>query len=326
MLVSPTNPFRRRWTALIVVAGALSFPGLAVGAPVVDQQQALDLSSAALVGGSGGSGPQIMAQIVTSGMPGLLTEVDLPLGCQAATTILVEIRDAAGTPLPDVLAAKTLSGLPVPPDWRSVVLPTAPFIPADTPFAIVLSSPGTCGVRTSGLNADPYKRGDGWYQGPPNPPGMWVPGGSDVAFKTYVERICQVPALVGTAGKDAPATLARYGCSVGTVTRVHSLSSSKDEVISQNQGEGTHLAAGSTVDFAVSLGKPPCRVPDVRGRKLAKARSAIVRANCRVGVIRRLPSSKGLKGRVIRQRPVAGARRPYGARVKLVVGRGGRRL
>lgn len=66
---------------------------------------------------------------------------------------------------------------------------------------------------------------------------------------------------------------------------------------------------------------PPavCRVPRVIGLRLPSARSRIRRANCGVGRVRRARSRR--VGRVIAQSPRAGARRPAGSRVKLVVGR-----
>jgi PASTA domain/Divergent InlB B-repeat domain len=62
-----------------------------------------------------------------------------------------------------------------------------------------------------------------------------------------------------------------------------------------------------------------CRVPRVIGLRLAKARTRIRRAHCSVGRVRRARSRR--VGRVISQSPRAGARRPRGTRVKLVVGR-----
>jgi beta-lactam-binding protein with PASTA domain len=62
-----------------------------------------------------------------------------------------------------------------------------------------------------------------------------------------------------------------------------------------------------------------CRVPRVIGLRLTRARTKIVRARCRVGRIRRARSR--MVGRVIGQSPQAGARRPRGFRVALVVGR-----
>jgi peptide/nickel transport system substrate-binding protein len=66
-----------------------------------------------------------------------------------------------------------------------------------------------------------------------------------------------------------------------------------------------------------------CRVPGVVGRTLRAARTAIRRANCRVGRIRNARSRRA-RGRVIRQAPRRGARLRVGARVNLVVSRGRR--
>ena len=64
---------------------------------------------------------------------------------------------------------------------------------------------------------------------------------------------------------------------------------------------------------------PACRVPRVTGLRLAAARVQIRRAMCRVGTIRRVRSSR--QGRVLAQRPSAGALRSLRFPVRLVVGR-----
>jgi len=69
---------------------------------------------------------------------------------------------------------------------------------------------------------------------------------------------------------------------------------------------------------------PACRVPRVVGKPLASARTAIRRGGCRVGRIRKVISSNTRRGRVLRQSPRAGTRRPLGNRVAIVVGRGRR--
>ena len=66
---------------------------------------------------------------------------------------------------------------------------------------------------------------------------------------------------------------------------------------------------------------PKCRVPRVVGKKLATARTAIRRARCSVGRIRRSRSRRA-KGRVAGQSPRAGRRVRVGTRVNLVVSRG----
>ena len=68
-----------------------------------------------------------------------------------------------------------------------------------------------------------------------------------------------------------------------------------------------------------------CVVPNVKGKTLAQARSALVRARCSPGRLTRAYSARVKKGHVIRQKPNAGARLPRGARVGLVVSLGRRR-
>jgi uncharacterized delta-60 repeat protein len=67
---------------------------------------------------------------------------------------------------------------------------------------------------------------------------------------------------------------------------------------------------GAASDFAVARylgGPPPCKVPNVRGKKLAAAKARIKRAGCRVGKVTRKPSKKAKKGHVLSQSPRAGA-------------------
>lgn len=80
-------------------------------------------------------------------------------------------------------------------------------------------------------------------------------------------------------------------------------------------------------DFAVAryVAIRFCVVPNVRGQKLTAARVRLTRAGCRTGKIKRKYSSTVKKGRVISQRPRAGARLAELAKVNLVVSRGRRR-
>ena len=57
------------------------------------------------------------------------------------------------------------------------------------------------------------------------------------------------------------------------------------------------------------------------GLKLAKARTKITRAHCRVGAIKRKHAAARLKGKVIGQSPKPGRRLANGSRVRLTVGR-----
>ncbi len=80
-------------------------------------------------------------------------------------------------------------------------------------------------------------------------------------------------------------------------------------------------------DFAIAryVAIRSCVVPAVRGQKLPAARTRLVRANCRLGSVKRSYSPTVKRGRVISQRPRAGARLAELAKIDLLVSRGRRR-
>jgi FG-GAP-like repeat/PASTA domain len=69
-----------------------------------------------------------------------------------------------------------------------------------------------------------------------------------------------------------------------------------------------------------------CGVPSVRWKTLRAAKRAIVRADCRVGKIRRVYSTYIKRRRVISQKPASGGLLPIGGKVNLVVSRGRKTL
>src|SRR6266542_266746 len=95
---------------------------------------------------------------------------------------------------------------------------------------------------------------------------------------------------------------------------------------------GKLVAAGyssytSRGDFALVQylsGRERCVVPNVTRKTSAQAKLAATRAYCSLGRITRSYSDTVEKGRVISQRPSAGAKRPVGAKVSLVVSKGAR--
>ena len=311
----------RSFVLLAVAVASLLVAGGAAAVPALDQRQTtLDEDFTVLIGGDG---PQIPCQVVRSGMAGLLTAVEMPVGCDTpSTSLVVQILDASDRPGTAVLASHTVSGLTDELDWTSIAIPAQPFIPAETPFSIALSSPGWCGIVSGPFEADPYPRGNGWYQGPPYPPGFWAPAGVDLGFKTYVERMCKVPRILELSRGEAQMLIGTYGCTPGTVRHMHSQTVPQGQIISQEQAEGTMLPPRSRVNFAVSLGPRPCRVPLVRGRKLSVARAAITRRACLVGKVTRVRSRKVKRGRVVSQSPRPGTTLPNLGKVNLTVSRG----
>ena len=119
-------------------------------------------------------------------------------------------------------------------------------------------------------------------------------------------------------------------------TRTDFAANEDDVTAAALQSDGRIVVAGwsrpqdpsAPPNFALAryLGSAPvtCRVPQVRGKKLPAARSAITRAHCRVGKVRRSPSKRVKPGRVISQSPKAGTRLPNLGKVNLVVSRGRR--
>jgi hypothetical protein len=84
------------------------------------------------------------------------------------------------------------------------------------------------------------------------------------------------------------------------------------------------IASANFIEDTVSvlLNRPGlCTVQFVVRMSLAAAKRATVRANCRVGTIRRAYSQFGAMGHVVAQRPRFGAVLPKGGKVNLVVSR-----
>jgi hypothetical protein len=78
-------------------------------------------------------------------------------------------------------------------------------------------------------------------------------------------------------------------------------------------------SAGRVLDRnGIVISSNRCNVPRVIGLRLATAKARIRSANCRLGVVRRSRSRRA--GRVLAQSPRAGASRPRGTRVNLVIG------
>jgi hypothetical protein len=77
-----------------------------------------------------------------------------------------------------------------------------------------------------------------------------------------------------------------------------------------------------TATFNHILTVTSCKVPKLKGKKLAAAKTAIRSAHCAVGKVTKSFSAKVKKGRVISQKPAAGSRHPAGTKIKLTVSKG----
>jgi uncharacterized delta-60 repeat protein len=97
------------------------------------------------------------------------------------------------------------------------------------------------------------------------------------------------------------------------------------------QPDGKILVAGNSSGLSISgiqvgvarvRGDAACVVPELRRKPLASARRALTRAGCVPGRVSRRFSSTVKKGRIVSQRPGAGASVAAPARVDLVVSKG----
>jgi alpha-tubulin suppressor-like RCC1 family protein len=138
--------------------------------------------------------------------------------------------------------------------------------------------------------------------------------GSKAGHLTPVEVSGLASGVVGLAANG------QYSCALTSSGEIKCWGGNDDGQL----GDGTrigHDTPGSVVGFGGSLPPTACVVPNVVGKRLAKARARIERAHCRVGTLRRVSSTK-TRGIVVRQTPRAGRRLAQGARIGLKVSRG----
>jgi hypothetical protein len=95
------------------------------------------------------------------------------------------------------------------------------------------------------------------------------------------------------------------------------------------EGDSSHARSAGTQDIQViSPPMPPplhCRVPSVKGKRLAAVKKFVRGSLCSVGTIDRAFSNRVAKGRVISVRPGHGKLLPFRARIRLVVSKGRKR-
>ena len=185
---------------LLVLGLDLALAGSASAAPVLDQEQPTIDTSPGFVIGIGGASEQKLAQVVTPGVTGNLTEVDLSLGCVDDLTI--QIQGASGGKPNGVILGTSVNAAsgPFPTTFRSFVLASPVPVTAGAQYAIVLSTAGSCGIWP-GPVGDPYQGGNAFFDSRPNPAGIWEPlglgnGRADLPFRTFVDPSATVADLI----------------------------------------------------------------------------------------------------------------------------------
>jgi hypothetical protein len=132
--------------------------------------------------------------------------------------------------------------------------------------------------------------------------------------------------LCNSAGNDCRDLAGEQAASVG-VQAAH-IGGTLRVVVTASNVDGARAATSNPTGVVVRARRTQvrrCVVPNLRGKTLRAARAAIRRGSCRMGRVRRRFSNRVKAGRVVAQRPRAGARLAANARVHVVVSKGKRR-
>ena len=131
-----------------------------------------------------------------------------------------------------------------------------------------------------------------------------------------------VPKLAGMTSAEAQNELGDAKLAAGKISEAPSDSVLKGQVVASVPPAGTQLAPGAPVDLVVSLGPSmpkAAAVPQVVGKKLARARETLEQAGFAVGATRSGSNDDFDQGVVIKQSPTGNAAAATGAKVDLVV-------
>ena len=129
-----------------------------------------------------------------------------------------------------------------------------------------------------------------------------------------------IPNVVGTDVGQATSKLGSLGFAVVEAKGQYEAGTTKGDVLAVDPPVGTDLKEGETVTLVPSLGPPPVEVPDVSGKTVDQATSALHDAGLEVGNVEHVYSETVEDGHVIRQDPEGKA--PTGSAVNLWVSKG----
>ncbi len=147
---------------------------------------------------------------------------------------------------------------------------------------------------------------------------------ADQTWTLAVQAPVTVPAIVNQPRAEAESAITDARLSVGNVARVFDDAVPIGRVISQTPAAGTTAAAGSPVDFHVSLGPPPVRVPNVVGLSQDSAEDLILATGLVVGTVTPGHSDTIPAGVVIAQGQAPGSDTNAGASLDITVSVGAR--
>ena len=129
-----------------------------------------------------------------------------------------------------------------------------------------------------------------------------------------------VPDLSGMTEQSARAALGDAGLDVGTIDRAFDNTVQANRVVSQDPQADTSVTSGASVDFTVSLGTHPVKVPYVIGQTQEQASAAFTKAH--LDPTFKPVDSDQPKGTVVSTNPAAGTQVPQGSPVTVNVAKG----
>ncbi|MDO9695797.1 MAG: PASTA domain-containing protein [Candidatus Latescibacteria bacterium] len=130
-----------------------------------------------------------------------------------------------------------------------------------------------------------------------------------------------VPDLGGLNVQQAAATLQRGGFRAGRTLRARGLDGAPSTVVLQYPAAGAERRKGVTVDVVMADQAEAAAflMPDLKGRTLTAARSAVVESGCILAPLRQARDTRQPPQTVLRQSPEPGTRILRGEIVELVV-------
>jgi serine/threonine-protein kinase len=127
-----------------------------------------------------------------------------------------------------------------------------------------------------------------------------------------------VPAVIGETKTDATHDITAAGLKVKFGTPVNDTTQPVDHVVSETPADSSRVGAGSTITLVVSLGPAQIAVPDLKGKSLTDAQTALQNAGLIYGGNGQSePSNAVPKDAVVETVPPAGTKVTTGTQIQL---------
>lgn len=140
-------------------------------------------------------------------------------------------------------------------------------------------------------------------------------------------QLFAVPDLAGKSQNDASNLLADAGLSTGTVTQEYSDTVPEGQVISQDPKAQAQVRGKTPVALVISRGVQPVPVPDLSGKTVDEATTALADVGLKIQVTPERVFDKNVPdGKIVSQDPATGAQAPKGSAITVVVSKGPRMI